>query len=252
MRKITLFLLLLIGFPIMLVLLLNVPVFKFAAGQIDSWIMFWGSYIGAVIGASVVYFVARFQIQKQHEQQISSIKLENKHSISREMEHFLITTRLGKYEKTIEVCDRIGKLLNEISNDFVRYVTYMNIINNKEDPEREKEFKEKIYKIKTKHSEYHSLILLNTTELVTLSNYSPDIRADCDKLSWKLNDLWIEVKECYYSKDKYKQYFKPNERVLLNDSELITTIITNLMEEMNIKISSELTGIERKISGHNK
>lgn len=250
MRKITLFILLLIGFPIILALLLNVPVFKYASGQLDSWIMFWGSYIGAVIGASVVYFVARFQIQKQHDQQISSIKLESKHSISREMEHFLITTRLGKYEKIIKVCDSIGKIQTEISNDFVRYITYMDIINNKEDPDREKEFKDKIYEIKTKHYEYHSLILLNTTELRTLTNYSPDIKEDCGELSWKLNDLWLEARECYYSKNKYKQYFKPDERILLNNAELIIDIVSKLIEEMNIKISSELTEIERRIAVH--
>ncbi|QOS88754.1 hypothetical protein [Peribacillus sp. JNUCC41] len=246
MRKI-LFFLLLIGFPIVLTLLLRLSIFRFAPGQVDSWIAFWGSYVGAIIGASVVYFVAKLQIGKQYEQQIKSIKLENEHSISREMEQFLITTRLGKYEKTIKVCEKLSNLTIELNNEFVKYVTYTDIINNKEDPDRENDFKEKIYAIRTKHSEFHALIILNTTELMTLSNYSPDIKDYCTKLTWKLNGLWAEAKGCYYSKDEYKNYLKPNEQYLLKDAEFILSTLLELIKELNNKINSELIKIEKKI-----
>lgn len=247
MKKASLVLLIIIGFPVLLTIFLKLSAFQFAPGTVDSWIAFWGSYVGAIVGASVVYFVAQLQMKKQQELQIEAIKLENKHSTSREMEQFLITTKLDKYEKIIEVCERLSDITIKISNEFVSFVTYKDIINNKEDSQKENEYKEKVYEIKIKHHEYHSLLIQNTSKLGTLSNYSPDIVESCTKLTVKINNLWLEARECYLSKDGYKNYLKPNERYLLEDAEFIMDTLMYLIKDLNKKISNELIKIEKKI-----
>ncbi|WP_156289436.1 hypothetical protein [Oceanobacillus salinisoli] len=221
MIKIIIAVLSLIGFPIVLTILMDFPIFNFASGQVDSWITFWGSYVGAIIGASVVYFVARLQINKQYEQQIRGIKLENEHSTKREMRQFLITNKLGKYEQLIEVCNQLADLNIEISNQFVRYVTFTDIVNNKESPEKEKELKDNIYELKSKHMEYYSILVLKIMRLITLLNYVPDLKQEGIDLQQLFTELWDEAKSCYLSKEKYKEYLNPDEKFLLSNSEII-------------------------------
>lgn len=241
------FILVLIGFPVVVAILLDFSIFKFATGQVDSWIMFWGSYLGAIIGASAVYFVAQLQIKKQHEQQIEAIRIENKHSISREIEQFLITTRLNKFEEAIKTCEKISDITLNLSNDFVEYVTLTDIINNEESPAREEEFKQKVYEIKRKHREYHALIILNVTELEILSNYSSDIKDNCISITTSLSNMWSEAKNCYFSKEGYKNYLKPNEKSLLKDFDFLISTLVQLIKVLNNNISLELTNIEQRI-----
>lgn len=63
-----------LGIPLALVFILQTDLFNFSIGEVDSWITFWGSYIGAIIGASVVYFVARIQIKSQYDQQSETLR----------------------------------------------------------------------------------------------------------------------------------------------------------------------------------
>ena len=69
--------------PVLLAKLLELNIFSFAMGKVDTWITFWGSYLGAIIGASVVYFVAQLQMKSQQELQIEAIKIENQNSTRR-------------------------------------------------------------------------------------------------------------------------------------------------------------------------
>ncbi len=236
-----------IGTPLILVYLLDKEIFSFASGQVDSWIMFWGSYTGAIIGASAVYFVARFQLQKQHEKQLKAIEVENKHNEKREMEQFLITTKLDKYEKTIEVCERLSNLLMKISNEFVMYVTYTDIINNQEDPSKEDELKEKIYIIENGHRSHHETITYNISKLNVLTNYSLEIEEECGAIIRNFYEIWDEAKKCYLSKEVYKKYLNPNEKFLLNRSEETLLTLTTLIHHFNDKISNKLVEIEKKI-----
>lgn len=246
MKQALLFILVLVGFPVILTLSLNLPVFQFASGQVDSWIAFWGSYIGAIIGASAVYFVAKFQIQKQHEKQLSAIDIENKYNSKREMEQFLITTKLEKYEETIEVIERLSQLLMKMSNEFVEFVTYTDIINNREDPIKEEELKEKVYMIKSSHRNNHEAIMYNVTKLNILANYSSEIEKDCAVVITNFNNIWVEAKECYLSKNEYRKYVKPNDKLLLKHSKETLDLLTELIHYFNDKISNQLVEIERK------
>lgn len=45
--------------PLALVFMMEREIMAFTIGEVDSWIMFWGSYIGAIIGASFRLFCGK-------------------------------------------------------------------------------------------------------------------------------------------------------------------------------------------------
>lgn len=98
---------LLMSFPFVLDILIKNDYLSFSPGAVDSWIDFWGTYVGAVIGASVVYFVAIIQTQKQNAQQMAAIELRGKYELQREMKFFHTTKVLEKTEEFIEVADEL-------------------------------------------------------------------------------------------------------------------------------------------------
>lgn len=53
--------------PIIMALLLKLKVFSFAIGTTGAWIAYWGSYLGAIVGAFTVIAVTLIQIRKQGE-----------------------------------------------------------------------------------------------------------------------------------------------------------------------------------------
>lgn len=55
---------------------LNIPIFRFASGEVGAWISFWGSYGGALIGAVMVYMVTRYQIKSEREGQRENYALQ--------------------------------------------------------------------------------------------------------------------------------------------------------------------------------
>lgn len=99
--------LILIAFPFVLDMLIQNGVIAFAPGAIDSWIDFLGSYIGAIIGASVVYFVALMQVKKQNEQQMVLLELRSKYELQREMRFFYSTKLMEKVEEFIAAIDQM-------------------------------------------------------------------------------------------------------------------------------------------------
>ncbi|RBP85974.1 hypothetical protein DFO70_1366 [Cytobacillus firmus] len=105
--------------PIFIAKLLEINFFSFARGEVDTWIMFWGSYLGAIVGASVVYFVAQLQMKKQHELQIKAIKIENENSTRREMHHFYLTNKLEKIEEMQEHFNKLSSLVLQLNNDLL-------------------------------------------------------------------------------------------------------------------------------------
>lgn len=119
--KLFMFFIVLIGIPILLVSLLDAEIFSYASGEVESWITFWGSYIGAIFGASAVYFVSRFQIKKQYEQQIKAIEIENTHSTKREMKQFYLTNKLNKIEEMQEILNNLNVITIDFNNELVEF-----------------------------------------------------------------------------------------------------------------------------------
>lgn len=231
--------------PILVAGLLDLSIFKYISGSVSSWISFWGNYLGAIIGASVVYFVARYQIQKQHEQQLQAIEVENKHSTEREMKQFMITTKLHKVEEMIQLVNQIADLHVDLSNDFVKYVTYKDIVNNNEAPEREQEMKGNIKDIKVNYRQHHSRITFKAVRMITLSSYLTDVTSEVMDIQYLFTDLFDEVKDCYFSKEKYKKYLgDPDSSILTENSKEINKRISYLLAVLHEMLFEKINHIK--------
>lgn len=97
--------------PFILDSLIGHNILSFSPGGNDSWIGFWGSYIGAIIGASVVYFVAKIQIQKQDEQQMIELAIKGEHELRIDMRTFQATIHVDKIEEFIALTDETASTI---------------------------------------------------------------------------------------------------------------------------------------------
>lgn len=55
--------------PVLITLIIKIPLGSYAPGNVESWIGFYGSYVGAIIGGLVAYGAARIQIKNIEEKE---------------------------------------------------------------------------------------------------------------------------------------------------------------------------------------
>lgn len=65
-----------ISIPLLIALLLNVKIFNFALGNTESWIAFWGSYIGGMFGMIGVIFTTYFIINTQKKVSLEQMEVQ--------------------------------------------------------------------------------------------------------------------------------------------------------------------------------
>lgn len=63
--------------PLIVTLLLEFPLFSLARGEVGSWIGFWGSYLGNIIGLIGLSYATYFQIQYQQKLMLDEIHSQN-------------------------------------------------------------------------------------------------------------------------------------------------------------------------------
>ncbi|RHW33533.1 TVP38/TMEM64 family protein [Oceanobacillus profundus] len=249
--------LVILGAPFALVALLDTGILTFQLGEDDTWIAFWGTYIGAIVSASVVYFVARFQIKKQYEQQmylfqlqneqqIKSIEMENKHSTKREMEKFHLINKLEKIEEMQALLEKISSINIDLNNDLVTFsvIKHAQVKSIEGNSSVDKE--DQIYQLRTNYRKYHFEITKDIMRLIVLSNYVKPTEVKLLELQQKFMGLFQEVKDCYFSEELYKKYLIKRETSVyaMENSELIAQKII----EMNIYIlQKELDNTLNKI-----
>lgn len=196
--------------PVLLAKLLELNIFSFAMGEVDTWITFWGSYLGAIIGASVVYFVAQLQMKRQQELQIEAIKIENQNSTRREMHQFYLTNKLEKIEEMHKLFNELSSLSIKINNDLLKFAISREAID-KDIKSRNDNFnpKEKIYHLRGELSKYHYEMSSIFVRLIVLSEYiHHGIKNEVLHIQDEFLKIFEEVRECYYSDDMYKKYLK--------------------------------------------
>lgn len=196
--------------PIIVAKLLEINFFSFAKGEVDTWIMFWGSYLGAIVGAGVVYFVAQLQMKKQKELQIEAIKIENVNSTRREMHKFNLTNQLEKIEEMHELFNKLLLLSLNLNNDLLLFAISMESIEKDIKSTRESfDPKEKIYQLRGELKEYHLEMSYIFMRLTVLSEYiNHEMKNEVLQLQEDFIEIYDEVRECYYSTELYKKYLK--------------------------------------------
>lgn len=242
------FLVIIFGMPVLLSIAAKYPIFSFAPGEVGTWITFWGSYFGAIIGASAVYFVARYQINKQHEQQIKAIEIENIQSTKREMKQFYLKNKLVKIEEMQKILTKIEGITLNLNNDLLEFVIHSESIGMDYKSKRNVDPVESIYKLRKRLRNLHLEIVSEMSSLAVLSKYIKRMEKEYLFLQQKIFELHQEIKECYYKDEAYKKYLfgPPDELFLLENAEIIMRTINYLrVDYLNYELKSTLDEIER-------
>lgn len=208
MKKFAIFLALFIS-PLIISLLIKVPIFSFALGTTDSWIGFWGSYLGALIGAGTVYLVTNTQIQEQRKIQLYSIREEHNNALKREMKQYHFQNQIDKIEEFYEIIEEFMDSHSKCSNDFTKYITYTHILYGGQDTytnEQETNFQEEIKELKAElYNWIHILTRLNF-KISRLSLYIEGTSCYTKSINSQLDEFINELKEGYKDKYSFKKY----------------------------------------------
>ncbi|WP_339183291.1 hypothetical protein [Oceanobacillus sp. FSL W7-1293] len=238
-----------LGIPYALVALLDSDLINFKLGSNNTWITFWGSYIGAIVSASAVYFVARFQIKKQYDQQmelfklqnkqqIQSIEMENKHSTKREMKKFYLINKLEKIEEMQVLLDKLSSINIGLNNELVEFSVIKLTENKGLKGNRDVDHGNEMYRLRTGLSKYRFEINEAAMRLSVLSNYIERAKPLIFHLQQNFVELLEEVNNCFYSDEGHTKYLtdKPGEFSTESSKEIKKIIIeisfNTLQEEM--------------------
>ena len=186
-------------FPFILDVLIKNEIFTFSLGAVDTWIGFWGSYVGAIIGASVVYFVAKIQIKQQNEQQMTTIELRGKYEMQREMKFFYTTNLMNKIEEFIDATDELLDVILGIFSSMVSISYALSAKENSDDPEIMNVIREKKFKC----SEYIKRSEMLTKKVDQLANYVPELNEERIKIITLMQSLIDEYESIEQHYDKY-------------------------------------------------
>ncbi|MET3659641.1 hypothetical protein [Sporosarcina psychrophila] len=105
-----------ISIPLLIALLLNVNIFNFALGNTESWIAFWGSYIGGMFGMIGVIITTYIIISNNKKNIEYSMELQDRQVRDRDATTFL----LNKSEQVVELLDDANTLLSTSMSLFIR------------------------------------------------------------------------------------------------------------------------------------
>lgn len=237
MKKLLLFTALLLLPPLVLIILINIPFFKFAPGSTNTWIAFWGSYLGSLIGAATVYLVTSMQVKEQRKIQLESIKTENENAFNREMQQYYFQTQIDKIEEFYKGLEDLMDILMKSSNEFTNYITFTDILYGGEDEPTKyerKNFEEEIKKIR--QGMYDRIHNINRIEyqLNRLVFHVDGTSFYMKKINDLIHDYILEQKEAYLTPDNsFQEYLEnPNKPPLNHYLEDITHLIDKLSTEI--------------------
>jgi hypothetical protein len=193
--------------PLVISLLLKIDLFSFSEGSVESWIAFWGSYAGALIGAATVYLVTRVQINKNEKLQLEAIKLENENALKREMQQFQFTNRLKKLEEFDILIEDILDLVQKCANDYTLYIGHNKILfSNQKLSIESTEYSQKIIRdSKDKHIEWFQKLAKNFLAMRRLNMYI-EVSHHLRIVDKYYEEFTGEIISGYYRTDSYLNY----------------------------------------------
>jgi gas vesicle protein len=221
--------------PLIISLLLKASIFSFSRGDVESWIAFWGSYVGALIGAATVYFVTNLQVKEQREIQLQAIKTEHTNALEREMKQFHFKNEIEKIEEFDDLLEETLESIGKCVNEFTKYITFSHILyggNDEYTIEEEKLLKEEIKKLHQNVYNWIHNLTRAVMKMNRLSAYIKETTLPVGEMQTKLNELITELREGYKDKYSFKKYPNFDAPPLLHHLEEFSQIIYQLKENV--------------------
>jgi len=202
----TLFILILFV-PLVISFLVKIPFFQFSSGSADTWITFWGSYLGALIGAVTVYLVTTMQLREERKMQLDSIEKENQKAFDRDTQQYHFKIEIDKLEEFYQLIQEISDTVMKSSNVLTEYITYKQILNEEDISEEKKSIFQERRKIL--HKEVYDMLHILTSytfKLRILPIYFNETYDLAHEMIGFLIDLAEELKKGVSNKRSYKNY----------------------------------------------
>ncbi len=242
--------------PIIMSAGLYIPYMKFSKGDESSWIPFWGSYLGAIIGASVVYFVSRYQINEQNKIQLRSIRDQDKLSMDRQKRSYFQQLKIEKINEIISTFIKLESrtyLLIEYLIPLDGTIGYDSIIYSEEmfktDEnffEAKKDYYNKSLTIIKRIESFNNEFIIFKSSLTFLKVYIPEIDKELEavlveldklmKMNYKIIDRIEKIYNLERPKDGISNLIDLDQLSILTDKALSaeTIAIEVLQEEIRI------------------
>lgn len=221
--------------PIFIAALSRVPIFQYSPGNFNSWIGYWGSYLGAIIGASVVYFVSKMQIEAQNQLQLDAIDKENKITLDREMEQYYFRLEVEKLEDFFNEIDLFNRIVTNSYNDFVQYLVNSEALYSERDKLNEEQTERFTTEVRIKRMDLYKWInegFSNISILKRLSLYVDDSKTVIMDIETEFESYITEVKTAFWNKYSYEQYFiaegAGNDDALIESKRVINQLLNYL------------------------
>lgn len=179
--------------PFLFSYLLNNEWLQFISGPIESWIGFWGSYIGAIIGSAAVFIVAKHQIKKQHEQQINDIQAESEELFERKMEGYAQRKRIEKLDEMLTATTKLYTQMRMQADDMLEH-----LIRTSEKYGNTTNWPEEFLDERMTHLEkgFHTFLSESKKQfyrISTLSSYITETSDAVDKLAIGINEFQNDI-----------------------------------------------------------
>ena len=213
---------------------------QFASGAIDSWILFWGSYVGAIIGSIAVYVVAKIQIKKQHEQQIEEIKSESEHLYQRDIEGYLLRNKIDKLDAMVKVADELYLRLKDIEKDVypMMETLLLDSIDDLNISDEEKEGKYDFFFENITENNKQSNLLLR--KLRTLSSYLPEMKEDLNEIETLLQEVDRDINIVFNVENGYRRFMSMSYPNITLEIPSLPSLHKKLPEFIVYKLRAEL------------
>jgi hypothetical protein len=222
--------------PLVISLLLQAPIFSFASGNVESWISFWGSYVGALIGAATVYLVTNLQVEAQRKIQLDAIKAEHNNALKREMKQFHFKNDIDKIEELNELLEDLLDSVIKSGNEFTKYITYTHILYGGQDEytkEQEQFFKDEIKNLYNEAYKWIHKLTKMDLKMNRLSTYIEKTSHHVSVISEQIEKYTAEIRKGYNDKQSYKNYISnPNGAALSHHFESFAEMILGLQREV--------------------
>jgi len=190
---------------------------QFISGPIESWIGFWGSYIGAIIGSAAVFIVAKHQIKKQHEQQINDIQAESEELFERKMEGYAQRKRIEKLDEMLTATTKLYTQTRMKADDMLEH-----LIRTSENHSNTTNWPEEFLDERMTHLEkgLHTFLKESKKQfyrISTLSSYINETSDAVDKLAIGINefhnDIILLINKLNNYLNRFYEYDRENEQL---------------------------------------
>lgn len=105
-------------FPLIVTLLLEFPLFSLARGEVESWIGFWGSYLGNIIGLIGLSYATYFQIRYQQKLMLDEIYSQNE----LEKKRIYVEIILNKLNDYLLCLDQLDNSIAKFHTVFLKHI----------------------------------------------------------------------------------------------------------------------------------